>query len=402
MTRKEYDQAVRKVAQSDDYPCPDDFDERMHMIYERLPDDTADFESLDGRKKTTRVSLPYFRYGLVAASIACLLLVIAPASASLQGYWKRMAKMTDTEKRQHVSDLERYSANEDSFSRALTASEWDRMRELIDSYEQDGDYPTGEVEYVGSGSELQPGQIGFCAENSTFYLPESELTDEQLLEIIDFQHKRAYSLAENGGETTKTPEAGEDNGQFGRKAAVAVGEEWIQKIYGECVSGWENTVEHAEAFEDSCGSYEITFREKNTSAEYWVSVRDTDGKIFQMACSEDDDADHISTGLSVGSKKSIRKQYKEVKQLAEKFNGTGEIVSASCEYLVDKKTGNLPTGTISFWLTYKDGTGLWISYSLNSQQYFQYNYIENMAQENSGNNREYTQISMTRKVIQLQ
>lgn len=37
--------------------------------------------------------------------------------------------------------------------------------------------------------------MAFYAERSTFFLPEKELTDEQLLELIDFKEKREYSLA---------------------------------------------------------------------------------------------------------------------------------------------------------------------------------------------------------------
>lgn len=37
--------------------------------------------------------------------------------------------------------------------------------------------------------------IAFYAKRSTFFLPETELSDEQLLELIDFREKRDYSLA---------------------------------------------------------------------------------------------------------------------------------------------------------------------------------------------------------------
>lgn len=37
--------------------------------------------------------------------------------------------------------------------------------------------------------------VAFYAERSTFFLPEKELTDEQLPELIDFKEKREYSLA---------------------------------------------------------------------------------------------------------------------------------------------------------------------------------------------------------------
>lgn len=37
--------------------------------------------------------------------------------------------------------------------------------------------------------------VAFYAARSTFFLPEEEMTDEELLELIDFREKRDYSLA---------------------------------------------------------------------------------------------------------------------------------------------------------------------------------------------------------------
>ena len=135
---EEYDQQIWKITQRDDYPCPDDFSDRMDMVYQSLPDDTVKSRLFSRARKGKRIPIPYFRYGLVAASIACLLLVMVPVSANLQGYWKRMAEMGDGEKKQYVSDLENYQGGGDNYSRGLTSTEWDRMEKLTESYEQEG------------------------------------------------------------------------------------------------------------------------------------------------------------------------------------------------------------------------------------------------------------------------
>lgn len=45
--------------------------------------------------------------------------------------------------------------------------------------------------------------LGFCflVPNSTFYLPDRELTEEEMLQIIDFYAKRDYALAGQYGVT---------------------------------------------------------------------------------------------------------------------------------------------------------------------------------------------------------
>ena len=41
--------------------------------------------------------------------------------------------------------------------------------------------------------EYIEGTLAFCVENSTYYLPERVLTDEEFLQIIDLNHKAHYS-----------------------------------------------------------------------------------------------------------------------------------------------------------------------------------------------------------------
>lgn len=372
MLRKEkkYDQAIKKITQSEDYPCPSDFSERMKLLYKRLPEGNGVVHGrwTAWRIKTGRITIPYFRYGFIAASVACLFLVVMPVAADLHGHWGRMAAMQDSEKRQYVSDMEQSPAGGDSYSRDLTPSEGERLKELTQVYEEGEMYPEGQVVSVDSHAQVPQGQIGFCAESSTFYLPESEMTDEQLLEIIDFRHKREYSLAEKGERGVDAKNGGQvESSQSKEMTAVALGEEWIDKIYGVRVTGWENIVVKPD---DSAEDYYITYREDKTPAEYYAAVHEAE--ITQLQCVYNGKADNETQGLSVMSKKSIRRKYKEVKQLAAKFDDSRELVSGSCRYIVDTGTRKLAFGTLSFILEYEDGTALQVSYSLNSREYYQF------------------------------
>ena len=101
--------------------------------------------------------------------------------------------MTESEKREQLTGLNRSIAEADRFSRPLTTSERQRMRDLTISYEEGKKYPTGKITYIDSQKEIFKDEFYFLAENSTFYLPNNELTDEQLLEMIDLSHNRADS-----------------------------------------------------------------------------------------------------------------------------------------------------------------------------------------------------------------
>ena len=61
-----------------------------------------------------------------------------------------------------------------------------------------GTLPETKLKEVDSQKEVKANggkEVVYCRANSTFYLPKSELTDEQLLQIIDFNERRDYALA---------------------------------------------------------------------------------------------------------------------------------------------------------------------------------------------------------------
>lgn len=64
--------------------------------------------------------------------------------------------------------------------------------------------------------------VAFYAARSTFFLPEEEMTEEELLELIDFREKRDYSLAK----ITEEIEAGDY--EYVKTEDSAVSEEMSQ------------------------------------------------------------------------------------------------------------------------------------------------------------------------------
>ncbi len=122
------------------------------------------------------------------------------------------------------ADLKMMKINSaDSYSRPMTESETARLEELRQAYLEQGYFPKKELTLIDSPEKYKKG-VAFYAERSTFFLPEKELTDEQLLELIDFKEKREYSLAkiseeiaEGSYEYVKT-EPEKDAAQQGRVA----------------------------------------------------------------------------------------------------------------------------------------------------------------------------------------
>ena len=131
-----------------------------------------------------------------AAILAAACLVLASATVTASGlYQARMESMNHEKLEEYFAQLQEADVSADSYSRPFTESETARMEELRQAYLEQGYFPKRELTLIDSPEKYKKG-VAFYAERSTFFLPEKELTDEQLLELIDFREKRDYSLAQ--------------------------------------------------------------------------------------------------------------------------------------------------------------------------------------------------------------
>lgn len=90
--------------------------------------------------------------------------------------------------------IDYYSANTDtSFcSRELSFDELARRKALKTLYKNSGKLPEHTIPLIQNESDYKGEGIAFCISNCTYYFPDTDLSDEQLLELIDFQIKVDY------------------------------------------------------------------------------------------------------------------------------------------------------------------------------------------------------------------
>lgn len=111
-----------------------------------------------------------------------------------QGDWEsRMASMTDEEvDRVYLAYCASNAETGGGYSRELSQTESQRYEELKERYEREGIYPDPEVSIIKKEDDYTGIGVAFCEENSTYCLPDRELSDLELLQIIDFDHKISY------------------------------------------------------------------------------------------------------------------------------------------------------------------------------------------------------------------
>lgn len=72
----------------------------------------------------------------------------------------------------------------------------DRIPEQETEEYENGKYSEEQLLTVEKTADVPEVALVYCYGSSTFYLPEQELSEQQILKIIDFRYKRDYALIE--------------------------------------------------------------------------------------------------------------------------------------------------------------------------------------------------------------
>lgn len=110
-------------------------------------------------------------------------------------WYERMEQMSDEEvDRVYLAMFGSKLDVSGGYSRPLSESESSRLEELSRKYEEECLYASEDITVISSPEEYTGVGIALCSMDSSYYLPETELTDEDLLQYIDFEHKTNYCL----------------------------------------------------------------------------------------------------------------------------------------------------------------------------------------------------------------
>lgn len=163
----------------------------------------------------------------------------------------RMESMSQEKKTELVAEVDSQRADASSYSRELTQEEKERERELRIAYQKEGRFPEGELVRVEDESEVDKDMLCFDAKASYFYLPKRALTDEELLQIIDYRESVNYALRERyeeeyadeiavqKAEEEEAKQQVEANRGITEEEAVAKAQEWLNKVYGKTAEDME-------------------------------------------------------------------------------------------------------------------------------------------------------------------
>ena len=149
------------------------------------------------RIRHPKVSIDEVENTLAAAFVLVAGVVSFPARAFVVSVVKERMESIPGEEVQEINDMVQSKPTEaDTFSREYSDSEEERKKELWQAY-KDGKFPENVITQVDNEEDAPEGTVCYVRSTGVFNLPTQEMTDEEMLEIIDYQHKMSYAVSQS-------------------------------------------------------------------------------------------------------------------------------------------------------------------------------------------------------------
>lgn len=328
----------------------------------------------EGKAKTMQSGKKVNRYGklAVACASACLIVMSGVGvHAAINYAQQRMEQITDEEKEQYFSNVNESQALADSFSRPLTETEKIRLYELAEKYESEGLYPKESMHEIEDISQIVSWRICFNPESSTFYLPETELTDEDMLELIDFYNIRDNVVSEQRTEQTYDM-SGVD--EITEEKAEIIAKYILEKVYGVDTASMVVQIDYQQGTDgtDNFSTEYFQFMNENTAEQYDVSVNLQSAKVESV---EKIDAKSCYTDGLEPDEALYKSQYKTADKMAKAFlENADDWKSSRVTYFVSDD-GSVENGVVNYEFTAQSGDSCIVSYSQSLNHMYKVRYF---------------------------
>lgn len=159
----------------------------------------------------------------VAAFVLVVGVVSFPVRAFVTSVVRERMESIPKEEAQEINNMVQSKPTEaDVFSREYTDSEEERKKVLWQEY-KDGKFPENVIAQVENAEEVSEETLCYIRSTGVFNLPAQEMTDEEILEIIDFQHKMSYAVSQGTAAQEARAERQEEEKQWREKIQATGG-----------------------------------------------------------------------------------------------------------------------------------------------------------------------------------
>lgn len=198
------------------------------------------------KKKQYAIFTKPMKYAAAVVAFALLGFSLSfPVRALVDSFTKeRMEALPEEFIIKEIENINMQEGEAQYYSREYTSKEIDRMSVLYDKYNDEGLFPEKELPRVANVSEAGDLELYFVYQTGFFQLPERELTDEELLELIDYDVTQRYVIQKNyeklyadeidiqNKADAQNKENVKQNGGISEYQAIEIATNKLQDIYG--------------------------------------------------------------------------------------------------------------------------------------------------------------------------
>lgn len=380
MFKRNIDKKLSSAMTKEKYCLPTSYQERVKQTLENLPERPL-------KRRTVN-----WRYPRRAVTLAALCAVLAITSISANSILEEYLNQMDSEDRQKYVDTVKTQEEiqVDSYTRELTDAERKKMNELYSTYMK-GTFPEEVIPICETMEEAELISYCFIVENSTFKLPETELTDEQLLQMIDFRQKREYSLKKANEEQDLSTEE-PVNICVTEQEAVESARELIEGFYQVDTSDYE-------VISGMYGQY-YNFMFQKGNDIYCTLVNPENGQAIYVDLNISEDRVFKDCLLD---EEFLAEVYEITRNTLEEYLLPESKIIRSC-YTYSLKYDTLYNGVAEYIFEDSDNTCYYLSYSFNTNRIYSlevlsdYNvhakHFENGEKVNGMNNETFSRVTI--------
>lgn len=203
------------------------------------------------KRQTDRRAFGKKRLHQAAAAAAAFVLIagaVIPSQAAIRYFVKDRLENIPKQELEAVNQMVQgqNNAEADSFSREYSKEEIKRLQQMQEAY-QNGRFPQQTITFTDSVGQIPDDSLSYDPDTSFLYLPDRTLTDEELLQIIDFNYTRDYAVSQGTAaqEARKEWEEKEEGlkakvqkeGWITEKEALQAAEVYLQTEFGLSAEG---------------------------------------------------------------------------------------------------------------------------------------------------------------------
>ena len=350
MNNNNIDKKIRNMLKKEKLDENPDYCEKLIRMSENLVKQPKNMNRLVNRKS--------FHLKYIPVVIFTILIAAYPVKAASDYVSSRLAKLSEEEKNELRTMIRSLDEEAIRYSRDFSESEQEQYDALLVQYDK-GVFPQGTLSIVNDIHAANDETVYYNPEDNCIYLPDRRLTEEELLEMIDFYNKTDYSLRTSDASTKYRADMENKRLQLSVDAlsedeAVASAAFYVETMYGIATEKMEKRLN------GNYGDYQITFTEDNVSYSVCIQADDASFKDISM---DMEGFAYYHDNLKVKDS-HLRKKGKEAKTIAAKLLGEkSAITDAYAQYKLNEK-GQIPHGSVVYLFDLANGNRLRMSYSI--------------------------------------